>query len=179
MKSWPHTLRLLGATESSPKGDCLTNEPTAFTETATYAPLSASMTGLFCSSAPCSARERRGEGRVGGPVPALPLAWLSWLWTVYTGAAILGVTTAKPRTDALSAILIAAPSPFVVLAYAAAVYAYMPLTLTFDPRDPEEVRTAYARAVQRGWRRLRVALVLSGLAGVSLAVAIGVATSKV
>ncbi len=97
---------------------------------------------------------------------------LSWLWSVYTGAAILGAHLKHLETGSAVAILIAAPSLVIVVAYAAAVYAYMPLVVEFDPRDPAEVRTAYTDGVERGWRRLRFALALAAVAGVSIAAAI-------
>lgn len=107
------------------------------------------------------------------------MAALGWLWSVYTGAAILGaVATSRSLTSAES-ILLGAPSLLIVLAYAGAVYAYMPLTIEFDPRDPAEVRIAYTQATRRGWRRLRVALALSAVAGLGIAAAIGVATTAV
>ena len=95
---------------------------------------------------------------------------LAWLWTVYTGAAVLG-TIRVPKTGLPEALLLATPSVTIVTAYAAAVYAYLPLTVAFDPQDPQDVRAAYTAAVSRGWRRMRVALAL-GLAAVSLAAAI-------
>ena len=72
----------------------------------------------------------------------------------------------------MQALLLAAPSVTIVIAYAAAVYAYLPLSVTFDPQVPQDVRGAYTDAASRGWRRLRVALALAGLAALSLAAAI-------
>lgn len=116
---------------------------------------------------------RAGDLVVGGATLRADAAkqWmtaLAWLWTVYTGAAVLS-TIRVQKTGLLQALLLAAPSVTIVIAYAAAVYAYLPLTLSFHPRDPQDVRAACTAAVSRGWRRLRVAL---GLAAVSLAAAI-------
>lgn len=116
---------------------------------------------------------RAGDLVVGGATLRADAAkqWmtaLAWLWTVYTGAAVLS-TIRVQKTGLLRALLLAAPSVTIVIAYAAAVYAYLPLTLSFHPRDPQDVRAACTAAVSRGWRRLRVAL---GLAAVSLAAAI-------
>lgn len=119
---------------------------------------------------------RAGDLVVGGATLRADAAkqWmtaLAWLWTVYTGAAVLS-TIRVQKTGLLQALLLAAPSVTIVIAYAAAVYAYLPLTLSFHPRDPQDVRAACTAAVSRGWRRLRVALGLAGLAAVSLAAAI-------
>jgi hypothetical protein len=100
---------------------------------------------------------------------------LAWLWTVYTGAAVLSTIKAA-KTGLPEALLLAAPSVMIVIAYAAAVYAYLPLTVAFDPQDPQDVRAAYTAAVNRGWRRMQVALALAGLAAVSLAAAITAVT---
>jgi len=107
------------------------------------------------------------------------MAALAWLWSVYTGAAILGAATASRALSGAESVVLGAPSLLIVLAYAGAVYAYMPLTIEFDPRDPEDVRVAFTEATRRGWRRLRIALGLAALAGLGIAAAIGVATGTV
>jgi hypothetical protein len=101
---------------------------------------------------------------------------LSWLWTVYTGAAVLGAFASSSSLPGGVGVLLALPSFLIVLAYAAAVAASMPLNVSFDPRDPDEVRLIYTAAAQRGWRRLQVALWLCGLAAVSIGAAIAAAT---
>ncbi len=103
---------------------------------------------------------------------------LAWIWTVYTGAAILGAVGLRTRIPSTQGWLLALPSFVIVLAYSAAVYAYMPLVVSFEPRDPEEVRLAYSNAARRGWRRLQVALVLSGLAAISIGLAVAVVASR-
>lgn len=103
---------------------------------------------------------------------------LAWLWTVYTGAALLGGVAARTHLPPSRSWLLALPSFLIVIAYAAAVLAYMPLTVSFDPRDPDDVREAYSTAVSRGLRRLQLALALAGLAAVSIGLAIVVVTTS-
>jgi hypothetical protein len=102
---------------------------------------------------------------------------LGWLWTVYTGAAVLGAIGARAELSASVGWIIATPSFLILVAYAAAVFAFMPLSVSFDPRDPEQVRLTYSDATRRGWRRLQVALSLCGLAAASIALAIGAAVT--
>ena len=97
---------------------------------------------------------------------------LAWLWTVYTGTAVLGALTTEATLSGTRSWLLALPSLVIVSAYATAVYASMPLTEAFDPRDPHEIQTAYHRASVRGWRRLRVALGLAFVAALSISAAL-------
>jgi hypothetical protein len=97
---------------------------------------------------------------------------LSWLWTVYTGAAVLGAVTRSSSLPAGVGVLLALPSFLIVVAYAFAVVASMPLNVSFDPRDPDEVRLTYTGAVHRGWRRLQAALALCVLSALAIGVAI-------
>jgi hypothetical protein len=102
---------------------------------------------------------------------------LAWLWTVYTGAAVIA-GSGHGTTSRVDALVLALPSLTIVAAYAAAMYAYLPMTLDFDPRSPSAVREAYGRAVERGWRRVRVALAFAGLAALTLGAAIAVVTVR-
>jgi hypothetical protein len=97
---------------------------------------------------------------------------LSWLWTVYTGAAVLGAFTRSASLPAGVGVVLALPSFLIVVSYAVAVVASMPLNVSFDPRDPDEVRTAYTGAVRRGRRRLQAALALCLLSAVAIGVAV-------
>lgn len=99
---------------------------------------------------------------------------VGWLWTTYTAAVVL---VARDTTqDAASAIMVALPVGLLVLAYVAATYASMPVTTSFDPLDPAEVRAAYVTAASSGLRRLRTALALTALAAASLVLALVVLT---
>ena len=98
---------------------------------------------------------------------------LAWLWTVYTGTSVLGLITAGDRFSTTQGVLLAVPAILIVCAYSAAVWAYMPVPTSFDPRDPEEVRQAFAEATRRGRGRLTIALILSMVTAVALAVAVG------
>lgn len=97
---------------------------------------------------------------------------LTWLWTVYTGAAVISAARSHADAHPLQAIVLAFPSVTLVVAYMAAVFAFMPVTVEFDPRDPEEVRVSYATALHRGFTRLKLALTLTAASALAIAGAI-------
>lgn len=99
---------------------------------------------------------------------------LAWLWTVYTGAAVLGSAAAKADLHGGRAVVVALPSVMLMFAYVTAVFAYMPISVEFDPRDPADVQAAYVAGVRAGQRRLRIALVLCAVAAASIGAAIAV-----
>lgn len=102
---------------------------------------------------------------------------LSWLWTVYTGAAVVRTATAASHFAGGELVVLALPSLLIVVAYAAAMFAYMPVAVEFEPLDPADIRAAYVQGVRTGRQRMRWALVLTGIAALAIGAAIAVSAS--
>jgi hypothetical protein len=101
---------------------------------------------------------------------------LGWLWTIYTGAATVGVALGKTDFPLYIALLIAAPVPLILVGYWLSMWASSPVLLRFDPQVPADMRAVYARIVQTKDRRLVLALSVSLLASVTAASSIVVAS---
>jgi hypothetical protein len=97
---------------------------------------------------------------------------VGWLWTAYTAAMVL--VSRDAVHESWRAIVVALPVALLVVAYVAATHASMPITTSFDPLDPAEVREAYVVSGVVGLRRLRTALALTTIAAVSLVLALAV-----
>jgi hypothetical protein len=96
---------------------------------------------------------------------------IGWFWTVYTAAALVGVSLTGGSLPRLLGGLLALPVFLLVLAYALVVWAMTPIGTTFDPRVPEEIAAAHSRGSRTKQRRLAVAT------GVTLAAALAVAAA--
>ena len=100
-----------------------------------------------------------------------------WLWTVYSAGALIGISLAQARFPLIVTILIALPSLLLILAYWQAMWAQMPIPLSFDPRSPDLIRDAYLAGTKQALKRLQNAISLSLAAGVSVAVALFLAAT--
>jgi hypothetical protein len=100
------------------------------------------------------------------------IATISWFWTVYTTAAVVGTAIADRSFDTGVALVVAAPAVFLAAAYFAATWALMPVEVSFDPRVPVEIEEATGVAATVKRRRLRTAWALSALAAAAVVVAI-------
>jgi hypothetical protein len=97
---------------------------------------------------------------------------IGWLWTVYTGAALVGVTVrSQPLSGWVVGVLVA-PALLLVAAYALATWAGLPVEVAFDPRVVEEVQAVHVRASQDKQRRLRLAGVAAALGAVAVLAAV-------
>ncbi|MBS9965073.1 MULTISPECIES: hypothetical protein [Vibrio] len=97
---------------------------------------------------------------------------IGWLWGVYTGGAFIGLGITDTPYSFTSIILIASPSPLLLIAYCATVWAQIPLDVEFDPRSPTEIMEAYCKGSQIESYRLKVALVVTFLAAISVSMAL-------
>lgn len=114
-----------------------------------------------------SAIERRDEAA--GRLQSL----IVWLWTIYTATAAAGFALTERELPTGLAVLVAAPSVLLVLAYFATVWARNPVLREFDPRVPEDIEARlYSTTVRRKQWRLGIALSLAGLAAAGVACAL-------
>jgi len=109
---------------------------------------------------------------------------IGWFWTVYTAAALVGIALADRVLPAWMAVLLALPAVLLVAAYALVIWALNPIRASFDPRVPQEIALAHAKASKAKQQRLaaatacalgRVSRITAGLVG-SAAVATTAAT---
>lgn len=100
------------------------------------------------------------------------MAVIGWFWTAYTAAALVGVALADRTVKAWEAVLLALPGVLLVVAYAVAAWAAMPIIVRFDPRVPFEIEEAHLAGVACSRRRLTASLVATGVAALSVAAAI-------
>jgi hypothetical protein len=103
---------------------------------------------------------------------------VGWLWTVYTGAALVGVVVRNQPLPGWVVGVLVAPALLLVAAYALATWAGLPVEVAFDPRVVEEVRDVHVWASREKQRRLRLAGVAAGLGAMAVLAAV-VATATV
>lgn len=97
---------------------------------------------------------------------------VGWLWTVYTGAALVGVALGdRPLPGWVVGVLVA-PALLLVAAYALATWATLPVEVRFDPRVVEEIRRVHVHTTGVKQRRLRLAGLAAGLGAVAVAAAV-------
>lgn len=102
---------------------------------------------------------------------------ITWLWTIYTGAATVGLVLSEKHLAVLPTIIIASGSASLVIVYWATVWVQQPVTVEFDPRSPTEIKEAHEQGIRTKDFRLNVTLLLSVLAAVM--VSIGLVVSSV
>jgi len=98
-----------------------------------------------------------------------------WLWGIYTGATAIGFALSEKSLALGPTLWIVSASAALILVYWATVWVQMPVTQSFDPRSPTQIRAAHADAVARKRTRLFATLALALVAAVLVAVAIAVA----
>jgi hypothetical protein len=103
---------------------------------------------------------------------------VGWLWTIYTGAALVGVALGKQPLPSWVVGVLVAPALLLVAAYALATWASLPVEVAFDPRVVEEIRDVHVHATRVKQRRLRLAGLATGLGAVAVLAAV-VATATV
>jgi hypothetical protein len=105
-------------------------------------------------------------------------AGVGWLWTVYTGAALVGSALRAQPLPGWAVGLLVAPALLLVGAYALAVWAMLPVEVAFDPRVVEQIRQAHVHASGVKRQRLGWAGVAAGLGALAVVAAV-VATATV
>jgi hypothetical protein len=96
---------------------------------------------------------------------------VGWLWTVYTGAALVGVALGREPLPGWAVGVLVAPALLLVVAYALATWAALPVEVGFDPRVVEEIRQVHVHATRVKQRRLLVAGLAAGLGALAVVVA--------
>lgn len=99
-----------------------------------------------------------------------------WLWGIYTAGAAVGMSLAKASYHFLTIVIIALPSLLLIAAYWIAMWVQMPISAAFDPRIPEDIKSAYLEDVNSKSWRLHIAIFLSFLAALLVALALIVAS---
>jgi hypothetical protein len=103
---------------------------------------------------------------------------VGWLWTVYTGAALVGVALGKQPLPSWAVGALVAPALLLVAAYALATWASLPVEVAFDPRVIEEIRDVHVHASGVKQQRLWWAGAAAGLGALAVVAAV-VATATV
>jgi hypothetical protein len=105
-------------------------------------------------------------------------AGVGWLWTVYTGAALVGVALPNQALPGWAVGVLVAPALLLVVAYALAVRATLPVEVRFDPRVIQQIQRAHVHASEVKQERLRLAGLAAGLGALAVVTAV-VATAIV
>jgi hypothetical protein len=100
------------------------------------------------------------------------VAGVGWLWTVYTGAALVGVALANRPVAGWRVAVLGLPGVVLVAAYGLGVWALWPVAVGFDPRVVQEIQAAHAHAAAVKRRRVRLAGVTAGVGAAGVVAAI-------
>lgn len=99
-----------------------------------------------------------------------------WLWGIYTASATVGFTLSKQSLSFWPTLIIALASAFLIALYWSSVWVQLPIKVSFDPRSPTEIREAYAEGIRAKNLRLKITVVFSFLAAVTVSIALIVAS---
>ncbi len=103
---------------------------------------------------------------------------MAWFWGAYTAVVTAGSLIKEPHLDLLQRVLISLPAVLLFGAYGFATWAAMPMTVSFDPRQPWEIKGSYDQTTTRRLWRLGASMTLALLAAVAVSVAVFVQLSK-
>jgi hypothetical protein len=104
-------------------------------------------------------------------------AGVGWLWTVYTGAALVGAALRTQPLPAWAVGVLVAPALLLVAAYGLAVWAMLPIGVAFDPRVVQQIQQAHMRASAVKQQRLRLAGLATGVGALAVVAAVVVTTT--
>jgi hypothetical protein len=97
---------------------------------------------------------------------------VGWLWTVYTGAALVGAALrTQPLPDWAVGVL-AIPAVLLVVAYGLAVWAMLPIDVAFDPRVVQQIQQAHVQGSRVKRKRLWSAGLAAGLGALAVVIAV-------
>jgi hypothetical protein len=105
------------------------------------------------------------------------VAAVAWFWTAYTASALVGISLAGRELEVWRLVLAALPSVVLIAAYLTATNALMPIFLEFDPRAPDDIRSAHDTIQAKKEDRLRAAKGITAVGAALVAVAIVVVAS--
>lgn len=97
---------------------------------------------------------------------------IGWLWTVYTGAALVGVAVRNQPLPGWAVGVLVTPALLLVAAYVLATWAGLPVEVAFDPRVVQEIQAVHIYASREKQRRLRLAGLAAGLGAVTVLAAV-------
>jgi hypothetical protein len=97
---------------------------------------------------------------------------VGWLWTVYTGAALVGVALRNQPLPGWAVGVLLAPALLLVAAYGLAVWAMLPVEVAFDPRVVQQIQEAHVHASGVKRQRLRLAGLAAGLGALAVVAAV-------
>jgi hypothetical protein len=97
---------------------------------------------------------------------------VGWLWTVYTGAALVGVALADRSLAGWRLGLLVMPGVLLVVSYGLAMWALWPVAVAFDPRVVQEIQAAHLHAGEVKRRRVWLAGVTAAVGAVAVVAAI-------
>ena len=97
---------------------------------------------------------------------------VGWLWTVYTGAALIGAALRAQPLPAWAVGVLAAPALLLVAAYGLAVWAMLPIEVAFDPRVVQQIQRAHVHASGVKQQRLWWAGAAAGLGALAVVAAV-------
>jgi hypothetical protein len=96
---------------------------------------------------------------------------IAWFWTVYSSVTV--ATLLQTRTTGLvTAVALILPSALLIAAYLTGLHALHPVKVSFTLNSPSDIRQTYEILIARKVRRLRLAYVLTALAGGAVVLAI-------
>lgn len=103
------------------------------------------------------------------------LTAVGWFWTVYSTVAVVGTAVTRVALPWWVAVALALPTIFLLVAYLLALRVIFPYDGKFDQRSPESIKGAYEVVLGLKRKRLRTAVVGTGVAAGSVALAVLVA----
>ena len=95
-----------------------------------------------------------------------------WFWTTYTTAIALGTITSVIDASGWVMLLISAPVLTLILTYWLCDWVQAPVAVSYDPRIPYEIRTAYTEINTTKRKRYNAALLGTAVSAVFLAAAL-------
>jgi hypothetical protein len=103
------------------------------------------------------------------------LTAVGWFWTVYSTVAVVGTAVTKVAFPWWVAVVLALPTVFLLVAYLLALRVIFPYDGAFDHRSPQSIAGAYQAVLGLKRKRLRTAVVGTGVAAGTVALAVLVA----
>jgi hypothetical protein len=100
-----------------------------------------------------------------------------WLWGIYTTYAAVGTTLAGKSIALWAVLLIGLASAALIAVYWGTVWVQAPVRVSFDPRSPDDIRSAFGRILETKQKRFAATMAGSIVAAFLVAVALMIASS--
>jgi hypothetical protein len=100
-----------------------------------------------------------------------------WLWGIYTTYAAVGATLAGKSIPLWAVLLIALASAALIAVYWGTVWVQAPVAVSFDPRSPDDIRSAFGDILAAKQKRFAATMAGSVAAAFLVAVALVVAST--